>query len=204
MHDAPGGVQLLNTFLNSEGLQLNVGDKKDFLVPWHFLNPFSEEALYRNGFLVNDGYKKDPDFKELKVVLKEANDLISESPINKKWVHGKNSNNFNSYINSIIESPKRLRQAYLAISMRLGDYIYIRGKKGILNQGWIFKINDPTDFKFVWLKNKSEGGACYRQFFTLEAVARVPEELYERLQARRASIWKLSANETDLLRNLIN
>ena len=203
MHDAPGGVQLLNTFLNSEGLPLNIGDKKDFLVPWHFLNPFSEEALYRNGFLEETGYNQNPDFNQLKVVLKKTNDLISESPVNKKWVYGKNSSNFNPYINSIIESPKRLRQAYMAISMRSGDYIYVRGKKGILDQGWIFKINDPINFKFIWKKN-SDGGENYKQYFTLEAVASVPNELYERLQARRASIWKLSANETELLRNLIN
>jgi hypothetical protein len=204
MHDAAGGIQLLNTFLNSKGLPLNVGDKKDFLIPWHFLNPFLEEALYRNGFLTQAGYKHDPDFKELKVVLKEANELISESPVNKKWIHGKNDSTFNSYINSIVESPKRLRQAYMAISMRSGDYIYIRGKKGTLNKGWVFKINDPTDFKFVWLKNNSNGSENYKQYFTLEAVARVPGNLYERLHARRASIWKLSANDSELLRNLIN
>ena len=47
-------------------------------------------------------------------------------------------------------------------------------------------------------------GENYKQYFTPEAVASVPNELYERLQARRASIWKLSTNETELLRNLIN
>ena len=204
MHDAPGGKQQTNTFLNNEGMPLKVGDKKDFLIPWYFLNPFSEETLYRNGFLTNDGYSQNPDLDVLKGIIQDANNFISESPVNRKWIKGKNSSSFSGYIDTILNSPNKLRQAYMAISMRAGDYIYIRGKRGIINQGWIFKINDPTDFKYLWFKNVEDGGEHYRQFFTLEVVCRVPNSLYDKLQARRASIWKLSENDRDMLRNLIN
>ena len=183
-------------------MPLNVGDKKEFLVPWGFLNPFLEQALYNNGFLEEDGYQQNPDFNQLKVLIKRTNDITSECPVNKKWVHGKNTTEFNSYINSIFESSKKFRQAYMAISMRAGDYICIRGKKNIIEQAWIFKINEPTDFKYVWTKHPR--GENYRLLFTLEAVCSVPNNLYHKLQARRASIWKLNPDDENIVRNLIN
>ena len=201
MHDAPGGKQLTDTFLNSDGMPLNIGDKKDFLIPWYFLNPFFEETLFRNGFLNSDGYCQNPDFTILKQILQNAYNFLSESPVNKKWI---NTYGDSQYIQSILNSKNKLRQAYMAISMREGDYVYIRGKRGILNQGWIFKINNPTNFKYKWFKNQDNESEHYRQFFTLEVVCRVSNNMYDILQARRASIWRLSANDIDELTNVVN
>ena len=201
MHDAPGGGQLTNTFLNSDGMPLNVGGKKDFLVPWFFLNPFFEETLFRNGFLGNDGYCQNPNFTVLKQILQNDYDFLNESPVNKKWI---NVHGDNGYIQSILDSKNKLRQAYMAISMREGDYVYIRGKRGILNQGWLFRVGRSLDFKYKWFKNPGNGSEYYRQFFTLEAVCRVTPTLYDTLQARRASVWKLNDNDTESLKNLIN
>ena len=43
-----------------------------------------------------------------------------------------------------------------------------------------------------------------RLLFTLEAVCSVPNNLYHKLQARRASIWKLNPDDENIVRNLIN
>ena len=107
MHDAPGGGQLTNTFLNIDGMPLNIGDKKEFLIPWYFLNPFFEETLFRNGFLDGDGYCQNPDFNILQKILQDAYDFISESPVNKKWI---NIHGDNGYIQSILDSKNKLRQ----------------------------------------------------------------------------------------------
>ena len=194
MHDAPGGNQREDTFLNENGHNIQVGDEKDFLIPWGCINPFIELELFKEGFLTDAGYTQNPDYTKFKNIIRYTNNNIRLSPSTQNWVIENED--------IVLNSSNRLKQAYMAISMKSGDYIYIRGKKSgrvKIKRGWVFKIIEPTKFKY-----KSLGNSTFSSYFTLKAICEVPYHIYEKISSHRASIWVLNSIESNELTNFIN
>ena len=191
MHDAPGGNQNPESFRDNEGDVLCVGDKKEFRLSWCFLNPWFETKLMALGLLDENGYKKNPvelqngSLRQLlidyKTYCESSDDMLDYLSIN---------------IDYLIHSPIRLKQAWMAISTKKGDVVYVRGKKGMLKEGWLFEVQDSSKINYIktlkygdkWISTK-----------TFKVIKKVSNEVYESIYAKRASMWELNQNEIALL-----
>ena len=177
MHDAPGTKQKNNTFKNENGRPLEPGEEKKFLTPWSFMNPFLEALMIKEGFITDGEPTQDPDYVKLIEILKSNIKYLKSNPVLEEWLHPNTEAH-------IITSKNKLSQAYKAISMKKGDYVYIRGKTGKLDEGWIFKVvNNQIDYVF--------GDGLYWPMMKLETVCKVPNDTYLKIHAQRASFWTI-------------
>ena len=135
MHDAPGGKQSRDCFQRPDGTPLQPGDMKAFLTPWAFMNPYLEAMMLKEGFIIDGEYTQSPDYDKLIDILKRNIRYLKTNPILERWL-------INGY--HLVNSKNKLTQAYKAISMKSGDIVYVRGKKGIVSEGWLFEIVDTN------------------------------------------------------------
>lgn len=189
MHDAPGTKQNLNSFKNKDGLRIQKGDIHDIMMPWGFMNPFLEKKLYENGFYCQKSkcYKKEIDIKKLQEFVKENKKELENISILKKWL--KNHN-----IEGFIESKKKMRQAYMFMSLCENDYLIIRGKKGILEEAYVFQVIEQGLLKYT---------EDYKPYMTFKVVCQVPYNVYDKLEPRRASFWKLLPRDFKEIKELV-
>uniref|UniRef100_A0A6C0J5T4 Uncharacterized protein n=1 Tax=viral metagenome TaxID=1070528 RepID=A0A6C0J5T4_9ZZZZ len=184
MHDAPGGNQNPNSFMNGS-TPISIGDEKQFRLPWSFINPTIESKLLEQGFIDENGYKKNIDIKKIREILIEYREEIeiTESP-----------EYLEKNIDYLIESPQRLRQAYMSLTTKKGDLIYIRGKTSFLEEGWLFEIQDSKQINYI--QQVHLYGSSLISTKTFKAIKKIPDEVYRSICGRRASVWKL--NETEI------
>lgn len=181
MHDATGGNQNLDSFKNKDGTQLKTGDIKEFSMPWGFINPFIEKDLLDEGYLTPEGFKQNPDIKKILEILKKNNLEKSKHPSLSKWMTN----------NTFLETHMlTLKESYNFISMRANDIIYVRGKKKYLNEGWLFKINKPSEILY-----KLDSNNNYQVFLKFECICKVPEDIYNKINYLPKSFWKITNPE---------
>ena len=186
MHDAPSTKQNLNTFKKEDGSRIQNGDTHDIMMPWSaFVNPFFEKKLIENGFYCMDRkcYKKEIDIVKLKELVRQNREELKEIPILKKWLKSHN-----------IDSSKKLKQAYMFMSLHNDDYLVIRGKKGILEEAYVFQVIEQGLLKYT---------EDYKPYITFRVVCKVPYHIYNNLEARRASFWKLLPRDFKEIKELV-
>ena len=140
IHDAPGGKQIQNLL----GDVFCVGEETEFRLCWSFLNPWFETKLMELGLLDENGYKKNP--------VELHNGCLRQLLIDYK-TYCENSDDMLDYlsvnIDYLIRSSIRLKQAWMAISTKKGDIVYVRGKKGKLDEGWLFEVQDSSNINYI-------------------------------------------------------
>ena len=192
MHDAPGGKQNPESFRHKDGTVLCVGDETEFVLCWSFLNPWFQNKLLEVGLLDENGYKTNP--------VELYNGTLRQILIDYKTEYESNEEHVSEYyeknVDELILSPIRLKQAWMAISTKKGDIVYVRGKKGKLNEGWLFEVQDSS--KINYIKPQKDGHKS-RSTKTFKVIKKVSNEVYESLPWKRASMWELNQNEIELL-----
>ena len=176
MHAAPGGKQSTDCFQRPDGTPLQPGDMKAFLTPWAFMNPFIEALMLKEGFIDDGGYTQSPDYDKLTDILKKNIRYLKTNPILERWLINEDH---------LVNSRNKLTQAYKVISMKPGDIVYVRGKKGILSEGWIFEVID-TNIEYHFTRNK------YRPQLKFKTICKVPNDNYLKIHAYRASFWTIN------------
>ena len=189
MHDAPGGNQNPNSFMNGS-TPISIGDEKQFRLPWSFINPTIESKFLEKGFIDENGYKKHIDIKKVREILIEYREAteITESP-----------EFLEKNIDYLIKSPQRLRQAYMSLTTKKCDLIYIRGKTSFLEEGWLFEIQDSK--KINYIQQAHLYGSSLISTKTFKAIKKIPDEVYRSIYGRRASMWELNETEITQLLN---
>ena len=180
MHDAPSGVQNKTTFINKSGRKIEKGEIHSVQCPWTFLNPVLEDKLLEE-FVDEEGYIENPDYDKLTKIIK---DNIAELKLNPELLHLLHSNN-EEYI---IKSINKLRQSYKFIAMKKGDYLIIRGKKGHLDEAYLFEIIDQTNIFYTNVNNSNTN---------IKVICKIPDRMYQKIYAKRASFWEIK-NEEDI------
>ena len=189
MHDAPSTKQNLNSFKKKDGSRIQKGDIHDIMMPWGFMNPFLEKRLYENNFYCQKSkcYKKEIDIKKLQEFIRENKEELEDIPILKKWLK-------NHDIEGFIKSSKKIKQAYMFMSLQTDDYLVIRGKKGVLEEAYIFQVVEQGLLKYT--------EDC-KPYMTFKVVCQVPYEIYDKLEPRRSSLWKLLPRDFKEIRQLV-
>lgn len=178
MHDAPGGVQNKTTFINKSGRKIENGEIHSVQCPLTFLNPVLEDKLLEE-FVDEEGYIENPDYDKLTKIIK---DNIAELKLNPELLHLLHRNN-EGYI---IKSINKLRQSYKFLAMKKGDYLIIRGKKGDLDEAYLFEIIDQTNIFYTNVNNANTN---------IKVICKIPDILYHKIYARRASFWEIKNEE---------
>ena len=184
MHDAPNGIQNKKCFLNDDGEKLKKNELKYVGTPWTFLNPILENEMFKNGFLAKDGYIHNPDYDKLAEIIKKNIEELKSHPNLKSILHTNNEK-------FIINSKNKLSQGYGFLAMKTGDYLVIRGKKGIINQAYLFKVIDQTKIRYMSVHNQA------RVTTKMKVVCELPNKVYEKIYPRRGSFWEMK-NEDEL------
>ena len=189
MHDAPSTKQNLNTFKKKDGTRIQTGDTHDIMMPWGFMNPFLEKKLYENSFYCMDSkcYKKEINIKKLQEFVKENKEELENIPILKKWLK-------NHDIEGFIQSSKKMKQSYMFMSLNNDDYLVIRGKKSILQEAYVFQVIEQGLLRYT--------EDC-KPYMTFRVVCKVPFEIYDKLEARRSSFWKLLPRDFKEIKELV-
>ena len=188
MHDAPGGKQSTDCFQRPDGTPLQPGDVKAFLTPWAFMNPYIEAMMLKEGFIEDGEYTQSPDYDKLVDILKRNIRYLKSNPMLERWLINEDH---------LVKSRNKLTQAYKAISMKPGDIVYVRGKKGIVSEGWLFEVVD-TNIEYDFTRNK------YWPLIRLKTICKVSNDNYLKIHAQRASFWSInSANEQEIISGLI-
>ena len=177
MNDFPDGKIIRNSFINENGKVLDKGDIYNLNIPWGFMNPFLEKDLYENNFYdkENKFYKKEIDISKLQELVGKNKEELEDIPLLKKWLKTHN-------IEELIKSKNKIRQSYMFMSLTNDDYLVIRGKKNDLPEAYVFQVKQPGVLKYT---------NNYRPYMTFKVICKVPNEVYKKLEARRASMWKL-------------
>jgi len=189
MHDAPGTRQNKKVFTNKDGRKIQGGDLHNIMIPWGFLNPLIEKDLYDNGFYDNENkyYKKEIDIDKLIEIVQKNKEDLENNPLLKKWVR-------NGVVEYVINSNNKIRQTYMFLSLNKDDYLVIRGKKNDLPEAYVFKVINPGVIKY--------NSKCI-PYMTFKVICKVPNEVYKKLEARRASIWKLLERDFREIKKLV-
>tara|TARA_B100001093_G_scaffold442307_1_gene443959 strand:- start:169 stop:753 length:585 start_codon:yes stop_codon:yes gene_type:complete len=188
MHDAPGGRQKHDSFQRIDGTPLQPGDEKKFNIPWGFLNPYLEAMMLKEGFIIDGEYTQTPDYKKLDEILKRNIRYLKSNPMLERWLNNEEH---------VVNSRNKLNQAYKAISMKAGDIVYVRGKKGILSEGWLFEVID-MNIEYILKNNKYEPNIKFK------TICKVSNDNYLKIQALRASFWNINdSNEREIISGLI-
>ena len=176
MHDAPGGRQSMDCFQRPDGTPLQPGDMKSYLTPWGLLNPFLEELMHDEGFIVDGEYTQTPDYEKLKELLERNKRHLKSNPTLEKWFTNGDK---------LISSKIRLTQAYNVISMKPGDKVYVRGKKKIINEGWLFEVvNNDIEYKFI--------NGKYWPSIKFKTLGKVSNQDYLKIHAQPSSFWTIN------------
>ncbi len=188
MHDAPGGKQSTDCFQRPDGTPLQPGDVKAFLTPWAFMNPYIEAMMLKEGFIEDGEYTQSPDYDKLVDILKRNIRYLKSNPMLERWLINEDH---------LVKSRNKLTQAYKAISMKPGDIVYVRGKKGIVSEGWLFEVVN-TNIEYDFTGNK------YCPIIKLITICKVSNDNYLKIHAQRASFWSINnANEQEIISGLI-
>ena len=178
MHDAPGGKQSMDSFQLPDGTPLQPGDMKSFITPWSLMNPFLEAMMLKEGFIQDSKYTQNPDYEKLEELLKRNVRYLKTSPILERW------HNNGDYL---LDSRNKLTQAYNVISMEPGDKVYVRGKKGFINEGYLFEVVD-TNLEYI-LKNEK-----YWPIIKLRTLCKVSDDIYAKINFN-SSFQKIKSRE---------
>ena len=73
--------------------------------------------------------------------------------------------------------------------MKTGDYLVIRGKKGIINQAYLFKVIDQTKIRYMSVHNQA------RVTTKMKVVCELPNKVYEKIYPRRGSFWEMKKDD---------
>jgi hypothetical protein len=189
MHDAPGTKQNTNAFTKKDGRKIDTGDIHSIMMPWGFMNPFLEKDLFENNFydIENKCYKKDIDIDKLQELVGKNKEELENIPLLKKWVR-------NGVTEFVIDSKNKIRQSYMFLSLNRNDYLIIRGKKNDLPEAYVFKVIQPGVIKY--------NSRCI-PYMTFKVICKVPNEVYKKLEARRASMWKLLERDFKEIEKLV-
>ena len=189
MHDAPGTKQNPRAFTKKEGRRIEKGDIHNIMMPWGFMNPFLEKDLFKNNFydIENKCYKKDIDIDKLQELVRKNIEELEHIPLLKKWVR-------NGVAEFVIDSKNKIRQSYMFLSLTRNDYLIIRGKKNDLPEAFVFKAIQPGVIKY--------NSRCI-PYMTFKVICKVPNEVYKKLEARRASMWKLLERDFKEIEKLV-
>ena len=188
MHDAPGGRQSMDCFQRPDGTPLQPGDMKSFLTPWAFVNHYIEALMLKEGFIVDGEYTQTPDYEKLKELLKRNIRYLKSNPVLERWLLNEDH---------LVNSRNKLTQAYKSISMKPGDMVYVRGKKGIISEGWLFEVIN-TNIEYIFKDNK------YWPMIKFKSVCKVSNDDYLKIHAKRASFWTINnPDEQALLAELL-
>ena len=94
----------------------------------------------------------------------------------------------------IIESSKKMKQSYMFMSLNNDDYLVIRGKKSILQEAYVFQVIEQGLLRYT--------EDC-KPYMTFRVVCKVPFEIYDKLEARRSSFWKLLPRDFKEIKELV-
>ena len=128
--------------------------------------------MLKEGFIIGGEYTQTPDYEKLNEILKK------EYPLPKSLILFLRDGFITK--TTLVNSRNKLTQAYKAISMKVGDYIYVRGKKGIISEGWLFQLND-TNIEYVFENNK------YWSMIKFKTIGMISNDDYLKIHAKRAS-----------------
>ena len=128
-------------------------------------------------------YIKNPDYEKLNKLIKKNVEELKKHPNLKKILHSNNEE-------YIINSKNKLKQAYGFLSMKSKDYLVIRGKKGIINQCYLFKVIDQTKIKYL-KKNNNELYTVIK----MKVLCELPDSIYKKIYPRRGSFWEIKKKE---------
>ena len=189
MHDAPSTKQNLNTFKKKDGTRIQKDDIHIINMPYGFMNPFLEKKLYENGFYnkKDSSYEKEIDIKRLQELIIENKDELENIEILKKWLK---SHNIESFMKSII----KIKQAYMFMTLKEDDYLVMRGKKSMLKEAYVFQVIKRGLIQY----NKD-----HEPYMTFKVICQVPYDIYDKLEPRRASFWKLAERDFKEIKELV-
>ena len=93
-----------------------------------------------------------------------------------------------------MKSSKKIRQAYMFMTLNEDDYLVIRGKKSVLKEAYIFQVIEGGVIKYT--------KDC-KPYMTFKVISQIPYDIYDKLEPRRASFWELLPRDIKEIRTLI-
>ena len=80
------------------------------------------------------------------------------------------------------------------MTLQKDDYLVMRGKKSVLKEAYVFQIIEEGIIQY------NENHEPYMSF---KVICQVPYDIYDKLEPRRASFWKLAKRDFKEIRELI-
>ena len=155
-HDAPGGIQDIKIFER-------LTNENKTRISWGYKEQSVIDNLRSNNLLFNNGkWNENANYTDIKNTIQGSYDNISEEHLKKN----------------------HLMQFWREISIPSNSLIYIRGKTGKLNEGYIVKTLDTN----IIIENNE-------MFRKVKIISKVSEEVYKNIYHKRSSIWILKKNE---------
>ena len=187
MHDAPGGKQNMKTFEY-------LNEYHRIIMPWGFLNPVLEQKIRENEEFYNQ----------------EENTFIQNCNLNNLIIFIKQQESFESteYMNTLLNNIRNFRQPWYFLCLKNEDYIYLRGKKTFVNEGWIVKIINSGKIDYIpsdiYNKELDIEEYDYLPSMKVKIIGKVSDDTYKKISGNPSSLWKIRKPEyIEILRNEI-
>ena len=121
--------------------------------------------------------------------MKRNTRYLKSDPFLEEWLHNEEFLSNSNQIN-------RLKQAYKAISMDEGDIVYVRGKKGSIDEGWLFEVSN-TKIEYI-LKDSKQW-----PMLRLKTICKVSDEIYQKITFNPSFQKIKSLERIELLSSLV-
>ena len=155
-HDAPGGIQDIKIFER-------LTNENKTRISWGYKEQSVIDNLRSNNLLFNNGkWNENANYIDIKNTIQGSYENISEEHLKKN----------------------NLMQFWREISIPSNSLIYIRGKTGKLNEGYIVKTLDTN----IIIENNE-------MFRKVKIISKVTEEVYKIIYPNRSSIYILKKEE---------
>ena len=174
MHDAPGGVQNMKSFEYLEKYsRINM--------PKNFLDPVLDIKL-----------RNERDFYN-----KEQGTFIHNCNITNLIQFIKENCEMTDYMSRRLENVKGFKIAWEFLCLKNETYIYLRGKKKFLEEGWIAKVINSGKIDYIpqdiyYGDNSLEG---YVHSMKFKVIGKVSNDTYLKIKSNPKSLWRIAKTE---------